>query len=474
MILLRHERKMNESPNIHNSPAKHTSRIPGFAALAVVAAIGLAIIVVSTRHSNSPVVNSDKSRQPTTPSTPPNALTPQAEPPLVVTSQAAEEKNSALAAEDKHETGPSVDELARILKDAAQPVKVRIKAARALIANGSNQAIAAIKEVLWNGPAELRAAIGESLGGCSNPESYSLMLTLLADKDQTVAMGAVRGLARQGSREAMDVLHQTLYGSTMPLNVRCEAALGLGSMNQPGIAELLAHAAAAITDEAIVTQVLNALASRPIGESKDLIENFLKSPGVSPDFKVAAIEALGDAKGDPSSFLMSFAQNPDANIRAAAAWALSNADGLGPVGEQLLTWLQSETDPTVRLRLYQALGNQQNFNVPMIEELIRNESNPSTRTAGFDLMAKLARDNPSAELTTYFDRTAVPELQSTALTAASSSDRMAAVIALKRAGTPAALSTLQILAQQATDSRVRDSARGGFSGKPATGSQGHH
>jgi hypothetical protein len=466
---------MNESPNIPASPAKHTSRIPRIAALAGVAAIGLGIIIVSTRHSESPVSNSDTPRQ-STAATPASSIAPvpHSELPLVAGRPAAEETNSTLVPENPLETGPSVNELAGILKDAAQPVKARIKAARALIANGSNEAIAVVKEVLWSGPAELRAAIGESRGSCSNPESYSLMLTLLADKDQTVAMGAVRGLARQGSREAMDVLHQTIYNTTVPLNVRCEAALGLGAMRQPGIADLLAHAAATITDEAIVTQVLNALGSRPIAESRSLIENFLKSPTVSSDLKVAAIEALGNAKGDAGSFLMSFAQNPDANLRAAAAWALSNTDELGAVGDQLMMWLQSETDPMVRLRLYQALGNQQNFNVPMIEELIRNESNPSARTAGFDLIAKILRDSPSADLTAYFDRTAVPELQNTALTAASSSDRMAAVIALKRAGTPAALSALQILAQQATDSRIRVSARGGFSGKPAAGSQGHH
>jgi len=49
---------------------------------------------------------------------------------------------------------------------------------RALAGVGSNEAVAALKEVLLTGPDELRAAIAEALGNCPHPESLSILLGL--------------------------------------------------------------------------------------------------------------------------------------------------------------------------------------------------------------------------------------------------------------------------------------------------------
>jgi HEAT repeat protein len=390
-----------------------------------------------------------------------------------IAARSVENGNSFVASDNIETNALSVEELARILKDTTQPIKARVKAARALIAIGSAEAIAAIKEVLWNGPPELRAEIGEALGTCANPESYSLMLILLGDKDEVVAMGAIRGLAHRDSREAADVLNQTLYNTTVPLNVRCEAAVALGTMSQPGVAESLIRGAGVINDESIVTQLLNALGGRPFAETKNFFQNYLNSTTTSGDLKVAAIEALGEAKGGAAPFLLGFAQNNDGEQRAAAAWALSVSDTPGAVGEQLTAWLQTETDPTVRLRLYQALGNDQTFDVATIQNLIQTESNVGAQAAGYDLIAKLILNNPTPELVGYFDQNAVAQLRNIALTAANASDRMTAVIALKRAGTAGSVAALDQLAAQATDPRVRNSAAG-IRGKPAEKLPIHH
>ena len=463
---------MRTRPNSVSSESKHAALIRRLALIAFTTILGIAIYVRISGGAKS-ASDSGHPEEPIVASAQTNEADTQSQVPGPSTVQFSQETNPPVVSENSREASMTVEELAKILKDATQPIKARIKAARALIANGSNEAIAAIKEVLWNGPSQLRAAIGEALGTCSNPESYSLILILLADRDEVVAMGAVRGLAQHGSREAADVLNQTLYNTTVPLNVRCEAALALGTVNQPGVAESLIRAAGVINDEAIVTQILNALGGRPFAETKSFFQNYLNSTTTSTDLKVAAIEALGEAKGDAGSYLLGFAQNPDAELRAAAAWALSISDSPGAMGNQLVAWLQNETDPMVRLRLYQALGNEQTFDVATIQALIQNESNIGARAAGFDLLAKLIASNPSSEMLNYFDQTAVVQLKNIALMAASPADRMTAVIALKRAGTAGAAIALQELAQQATDSRVRNSAAG-LGGKPSNNPVIHH
>jgi HEAT repeat protein len=124
----------------------------------------------------------------------------------------------------------------------------------------------------------------------------------------------------------------------------------------------------------------------------------------------------------------------------------------------LLAALQEEKNPEVRWRLYQALGNQDGFDTSTALALVQRETDPAARIAGMDLLASALRNNPTPAVQTYFDQTAAPALKNTALTGESSSERMAAVMALVHASTPAAMSALQELALQATDPRVQQSA----------------
>jgi HEAT repeat protein len=447
---------MKETTPSQSQTQPRPSRIPLFALISLVIAIGLGALVYSSHHPEKNLPAAASASAPEVPAltenaTPAGTSLPPTISPTALAVKASTKTNEVAAT-------ASLDDLIKILKDPAQPIKARIKAARALLENGSNEAMVAIKEVLRDGPAALRASIAEDLGSCANPESYSLMYGLLSDSDESVAMGAVRGLAREGSVQAANALSQKLYDPTVPLNVRCEAALGLGSVNQPGTLNTLTRAATTIADEDIVTQVLNALGNRPFDEIKSFFEDYLKSPNVSNDLKVAAIEALGNSQNDPSALLLGYAGNPDGELRASAAWALSNTDTPGKAQDQILAWLKAEADPSVRLRLFQALGNQENFDVASVQALLGNESNPGARTAGFDLLAQQLRENPSPDLAAYFDVNAVPALRAAAFDSLTASDRMSAVIALKRAGTPAAIAALKQLAQSATDPRVRSSA----------------
>ena len=62
--------------------------------------------------------------------------------------------------------------------------------------------------------------------------------------------------------------------------------------------EALAQAAVTIGDEDIVTQVLDAIGGREFSETQPFFQKYLGS-AVSSELRVAAIESLWQAKGDP-------------------------------------------------------------------------------------------------------------------------------------------------------------------------------
>ncbi len=351
----------------------------------------------------------------------------------------------------------SVSDLIKKLNDASLPLSERKAAIQALAKLGTPEAVAALKDAMKGGTDELRAAIAEGLGQCTSPECATMLLGLLNDPSQAVVQAAIRGLAQLGSPEAVAALNQMLNDPLRASELRSAAATGLGEINQPGAMEALARAAVTIGDEDIVTQVLDAIGGRDFSETQAFYQKYMGS-AVSSDLRVAAIESLWQAKGDPSAFLAGYISDSDAEVRGSAAWALSATDATGNVGPQLMASLQGEQDPEVRRRLYQALANQESFDTGTALALVQREADPTARVAGMDLLASALRNNPTPEVQTFFDQTAAPALKNAALTGESGHERMAAVIALVRASTPSAISALQEVAQQATDPKVKDAA----------------
>lgn len=336
----------------------------------------------------------------------------------------------------------------RTLRDGAQATEARIQAARRLAESADPAALAALQEVIRDGPDELCVAIAEALGQCPHPASASILLGLLADPREAVVCAAVRGLARQDSIPALGELSRLLDDATQALSVRCEAAAGLAGMKQPGAMEALGRAAMQIGDEAIQSQLLDSVANRPLDECREFFQNYLQAPHLSPDLKVTALEALGHTPGEVGAILVDYLGNPDSELRAAAAWALSTADEPGALAAQLMSALLSESDPAVRRRLYQALANQEQVDWQSVLPVVQREGDVIARLAGLDLLASLLgndllRNSPFDQQLAYFDQTVVPELQNAALVGRSSDLRQQAIIALGRAGTPAALEALQ-------------------------------
>jgi HEAT repeat protein len=333
--------------------------------------------------------------------------------------------------------------------DSSLSIAQRKEAMEALARNGSHEALSELKKVLANSASDVRVAVAEALGQCHSPEGVGMLVALLNDSDLAVAKAAVQGLSQTHQAEAMTALSQLVTDNSASVGVRCEAALALGATHEPWVLDPLSRAARESTDEDVTIAALNALGGLDFNTTKAFFEDFLQSPNVSCDVQIAAVESLTQAEGDPSAFLARLAAtSSDPEIRVAAAWALSATQNAGNLGPDVLAMLGKEIDPDVRLRLYQALANQQSFDVNAAMSAVQNEADPSARVAGFDMLAKSLRDNPTPELQKLFDEVAIPELRKIALTGESLDDRQAAIIALARANTPGAMAALSDLKNQ--------------------------
>lgn len=415
-------------------------RRPGCAARTLLVVLALVLVagalaLLLRRRASSPL--GAAAAKPTTAA--PSAASPKAAP----RSSTTPERSSLL------QPGASVFSAQLLtLTNAAIPLGQRHKVAEALAENGSEPALAVLKQAFAAGPENLRVAIAESLGRCASPECADWLQALLQDSDTQVARGAARALSTQDTPESAGALVRLLGDPNTDPELRLEVAASLGSLTQPGVLQALADAARTTEDPDLAQAVLNALGQRDFAETESFFKEYLQTPGLSSELRVAAVEALAQAQGDPNALLLSLAADPDAEVRAAAAWALSTTDSTGTAGAQILSLLGKETDPDVRLRLYQALGNQEGFDSAAALAMVQQETNPSARVAGLDLLAKLLRDNPTAPLQTYFNTTGIAELKQIALSGQNYDDRQTAILALTRAHTPEAMAALNQLTGQ--------------------------
>jgi HEAT repeat protein len=351
-----------------------------------------------------------------------------------------------------------IHDFVQILKDAARPVSEKRAAVATLAGSGSPDAIAALIEAMRGAPDDLRAVIAEGLGNCTSPDCFKALVGLVGDASPAVAEAAIRGLGKQGTAEAAATLSQLLGDAQQPGNLRVEAALALGEVSQPGVTDALTQAVKQTGDEDLAAAAMRALGSRNFTETESFFQDYLRSRDVTTENRVAAIEALANAQGDPTALLVSLAADPESDVRVAAASALTSTEVTGNAGAQLLALAQAETDPDVRLRLYQAMENQESFDPKAALALVQGEKDPSARIAGMDMLARELRDHPSPDLQAFFSQTAIPELKQMALNGETFDDRQQAIIALARSQSPEALAAVQDVARQIAARQAASSA----------------
>ncbi len=353
----------------------------------------------------------------------------------------------------------STADLVAQLIDAAQAMPVRRRAALRLGRIGSDEAMRGLKQALVIAPPELKAAIAQGLGECTHPDALPMLPGLLDARDEAVARGAVRGYAARADASSVEVLQSVLRDAARPVSVRTEAALALGDVNLPAAREVLTRAIRESKDETITAHALEGLGKRPFEETQDFFRDYLEASDTSSARRSTALEALGQAPGEVAPFLLNYLKDPDAEVRAAAALALSTTESRVKAGQELSSLLQQETDPNVRARLYQALGNQGGYDVSAIPALAQAELEPEARFAALDLLAVACHDSPSSPAFAFFEQTAVPELKAAALQSADSHQRLSAVIILHRAETPEAARALEEIGRLSNDPRVVKAAR---------------
>jgi len=349
----------------------------------------------------------------------------------------------------------SLTDLLAALKDPSRSLADRKKALQALVRLGTPEAWGAVRDALASGSSQVRAAAAEALGECSSAECAGMLAGLINDPDTAVANAALKALGRNGSPEAAATLTKVMNDASRTTGLRGEAAVALGQVNQPGVFESLRQAALTLNETDIVEQVLSALGGRNFDETGSFFSDYLHSPTTLPEMKVAALEALAQAQGNPTTFLTSMLSDGDADVRIAAAWALSATEATGSAGPELLSALRSEQDPDVRARMYQALGNQESVDPTTLLSLAQAEKDPDARLAALNAIAKTLRNNPGAQTENYFQTVGVPELKHTALTGETPAERLKAVLALTQAGD---VSSLKYVYDNATDPKVKNAA----------------
>ncbi len=344
------------------------------------------------------------------------------------------------------------------LFDSSYSLQARRQAARLLARLGSAEAMLALKTALTNdSPAYLKVAIAEGLGECPAPEAEDMLHALASGKDETVARGAVRGLAVRGDVDAVDALGSLLFNEQTPMSVRTEAALGLGDINLANAEDTLTRATSQIQDPDVLESVLDGLGRRPFSDTQSFFSTYLNSPDVPAESKVLAIEAISDAEGNVAPFLLNYIDDSDPDVRAAALAALGTAESDDSIAPQILTALGKETDPKVRAQLYSALAAQEGTDTPNLLQLVQNETDPAAQLAGLECLATTLQS--SSDALAYFNATAVPQLEKVALGSGDLQDRLGSLMALGQAKTPDSINALRQVAQQSPDTRVAGAAK---------------
>lgn len=341
--------------------------------------------------------------------------------------------------------------IARFLNPATAMAIRKIDAWR--LANlASPAAKAALLQMLEFGPELLRAAVAEALGHSPWPEAREILQQLLAvEQSPAVLKGVISGLAFIGTDDAISPLTALLHNAQTDATIRNLIARKLGDVQTPAaLAALLAAIALGLPEDTLLS-VAAGLAKYPFAKTADSYRQLLADQHLSATFKAEATETLAVANHQALPFLLATAAHfPDAEVRAAAAWAAGFNPESGHLGQQLAKLVATEPDDEVRRRLYEALMRQDAIPSQPLLELALAENDPATWVAAANMLAiSLQQSGSDGILRQRFNQEAVPGLLATALDTTNTNLRFRAVFALARAGTADAQEALAIVSRQA-------------------------
>lgn len=366
-------------------------------------------------------------------------------------------------AESKYlKEGLSLEEtIARFLDENTPMSERRIHAYR-LAKERTAAADAALRKVMAGAQAADRAYMAELIGKTRASGAQKWLWPLLEDSDESVVLAAIRGLSMIGGDKVTSGLERVLANLEKPEKVRIEAAVALGRIGSDLSQSALLDALAQATSEELTTEILRGLGQGDFTRISPVFSSYLATPSTTPEMRVVAIEALAHSSNDAIGFLMETASgDPDSEVRASAAWAISAHQSVNHIGGQLADMAVSEPEPDVRRRLYEAMLFQAQVPADSILRKVMAEEDAAARIAGFNVLGNLARQQPSSEARSIFDRQVAAELRELATGANSLNLQMRAVFALRRAGTPAAMQALAAIEAEGTE-QISTAARNGL------------
>jgi HEAT repeat protein len=309
-------------------------------------------------------------------------------------------------------------------------------------------------------PPYLKATIAEGLGHSSNPKRKDLLLTALADQNEMVARGAIKGLSVMGGKDAIAVLSDVMYSPDVSPEVRSEVAMGLGRIKDPEAMDVLVNAYTGPTfvdDVEFRGEIVSAIGQRDSPqETTAFLQNVMDDETADSSLRVAAIAAMEEYSGEVGPLLLRSLASEDSEVREEAAWVLAAAEQPGDFSATIQELLAQEPVAAVRRRLYQALSNQETVDIPSVKMRVQQESDPMARMSGYGVILERLNEVEDATVKQWANDVIIPELSQVILKADTVNTRLEAVIALQKAHTPEAAAALKSVAAVTTDQRVID------------------
>lgn len=349
---------------------------------------------------------------------------------------------------------------ATLLWDPDAPIKDRRRVAWQMATGGNPDDFLLLTSYLSSGEGDeaVMATLLEALGASPLPAARDWLLAALEAEEPSLQAAALRGLARMNRAEDVVRFAGLMLSADHEPAVRAEAARALGMANSPEAGSMLMDAyAQAAGDELTREWILDGLGHRDIAETGGFFRDLMLS-SEDAELRRQVIEAVGEAQGDPASFLMQFARDPDAEVRAEVAWTMGmlDEDHPGP----LLSWLQSESDGEVRSRIYQALDGQEIGDMDTLITQATNEQDPGPQLAGYSLLAanlgQLENDRQRQDL----ERSLASYFEQVALSDRSRTEKLQAVLGMQQLDHPDAKSALRRIAAASSDPTVAKAAGG--------------
>lgn len=361
-------------------------------------------------------------------------------------------------------TGLTLEEtIARFLDERVDLITRRNYAYR-LAYIGSPECVAALLHVFQTAPIEHKAFMAELIGSTGSIAARDFLLPLIDDPDERVALAAIRGLSARGMPAVSDKLAALLNDSERSTTLRVAAARGLGEIGDDGARQALATAFDTTSNSEVAAQILDNLGKFPFPIVADWYDRYLASPDTPAHMRVAAVESLANSTPETVPFLLEVAgQDADADVRASAAWAISNHPTVTGLAPELAALTEREADQDVRRRLYEAMLPQAGIPADRLMPTIMAEADIAARVAGFNAVGRAVRQSPTSGFAVEFNQKVVPELLAIATSSHNLNIQMRAVFALRRAQTPAAQSALAEIANSARP-QVAAAARNGLPG----------